>query len=149
MEKQIEELLSLIPTGQDIKSFISENDADEKMIDEWLWERIYKDRDWVKALSKAEDKWEELASSRYIPMVENNEEDVMAAYRERQRLANKKIEALEKEITLLKQPTNSLDELERWVSTAYLVIDKEVDTQFLILVNELLAKIQELKTITT
>jgi len=50
MEKKqtpIEELLKLIPDASDIKMFISENDADEKMLDEWLWERIFKGNDWV------------------------------------------------------------------------------------------------------
>ena len=28
--------------------YISENQADEKMLDNWLWERIYKDREWIK-----------------------------------------------------------------------------------------------------
>lgn len=43
----IEELLSLIPSGQEIMAYISDNQPDEKMLDEWLWERIWKDRDWV------------------------------------------------------------------------------------------------------
>lgn len=43
----IEELLSLIPSGQDIMAYIVDNDPDEKMLDEWLWERIWKDRDWI------------------------------------------------------------------------------------------------------
>lgn len=53
MEKQtaVRQLLSLIPDAAEIKAFISENDADEKMLDEWLWERIYKGKDW-EALEK-------------------------------------------------------------------------------------------------
>lgn len=43
----IEELLSLIPSGQDIMAYIADNQPDEKMLDEWLWERIWKDRDWI------------------------------------------------------------------------------------------------------
>ena len=43
----MQELLNLIPSGQEIKQAISDNDMDEKMLDEWLWERIYKDKDWV------------------------------------------------------------------------------------------------------
>ncbi len=48
MEKQtaVRQLLSLIPDAAEIKAFISENDADEKTLDEWLWERIYKGKDW-------------------------------------------------------------------------------------------------------
>jgi len=44
----IEQLLSLIPDASEIKNYIFENDPDEKMLDEWLYERIYKDRDWLK-----------------------------------------------------------------------------------------------------
>lgn len=40
-------LLSKIPDASEIKSFISENDADEKMLDEWLWEKIYKGVDYI------------------------------------------------------------------------------------------------------
>lgn len=48
MEKQtaVQQLLSLFPDAAEIKAFISENDADEKMLDQWLWERIYKGKDW-------------------------------------------------------------------------------------------------------
>lgn len=49
MEKKqtaVFELLSVIPTGAEIKQFIFENDADEKMLDEWLWAKIYKAKDW-------------------------------------------------------------------------------------------------------
>ena len=42
----IQELLSLIPSGQEIKQAISDNDMDEKMLDEWLWGRIYKGKNW-------------------------------------------------------------------------------------------------------
>lgn len=40
----VEILLSKIPNAAEIKAFISENDPDEKMLDEWLWEKIHK---WV------------------------------------------------------------------------------------------------------
>lgn len=39
-------LLTRIPDGPEIKAFISENDPDDKMLDEWLWERIYKGVDY-------------------------------------------------------------------------------------------------------
>lgn len=42
----VSELLSAIPSGAEIKQFIFDNDADEKMLDEWLWEKIYKSKDW-------------------------------------------------------------------------------------------------------
>lgn len=48
MKTAMQELLSIIPDASEIKGFISENDADEKMLDEWLWERLYKDKDWIK-----------------------------------------------------------------------------------------------------
>ena len=49
MEKKqtaVFQLLSAIPTGAEIKQFIFDNDADEKMLDEWLWANIYKAKDW-------------------------------------------------------------------------------------------------------
>jgi hypothetical protein len=49
MEKKqtvVFELLSAIPTGAEIKQFIFDNDADEKMLDEWLWAKVYKAKDW-------------------------------------------------------------------------------------------------------
>jgi len=39
-------LLTKIPNAAEIKEFISNNDADEKMLDEWLFERIYKGVDY-------------------------------------------------------------------------------------------------------
>ena len=39
-------LLSKIPDASQIKAFISENDADEKMLDEWLWKTIFKGNDY-------------------------------------------------------------------------------------------------------
>ena len=39
----MQELIELIPDAYQIKQFISENDADEKMLDEWLFDRIFKD----------------------------------------------------------------------------------------------------------
>lgn len=47
MKTAINELLNLIPNGYDIKQYISENDPDEKMLDEWLCERIYKNKNWL------------------------------------------------------------------------------------------------------
>ena len=43
----VQQLLSLIPDAAEIKAYISEHDADEKMLDQWLWERIYKSKDWL------------------------------------------------------------------------------------------------------
>jgi hypothetical protein len=43
----IEQLLSLIPDADEIIMYISEYQPDTKMLDEWLYERIYKGRDWV------------------------------------------------------------------------------------------------------
>lgn len=39
-------LLTKIPNASEIKEFISNNGADEKMLDEWLFERIYKGVDY-------------------------------------------------------------------------------------------------------
>jgi len=47
------------------------------------------------------------------------------------------------------QPTNSLDELERWVNENVIEVQTELNTFNVIEVSELLTKIQELKTITT
>lgn len=41
------QLLNAIPEASEIKDFIQENNADTKMLDEWLWERIYKGRDYL------------------------------------------------------------------------------------------------------
>lgn len=43
----VEQLLNSIPTGQEIKQAIFDNDMDEKMLDEWLFEKIYKCKDWL------------------------------------------------------------------------------------------------------
>lgn len=40
----VSKLLNAIPEASEIKDFIEENNADTKMLDEWLWERIYKGR---------------------------------------------------------------------------------------------------------
>jgi len=48
MDTPIQKLLKLIPDGAEIKQAIFDNDMDEKMLDEWLWERLYKGKDWVK-----------------------------------------------------------------------------------------------------
>ena len=50
MEKKqtaVRQLLNAIPEASEIKDFIEENNADTKMLDEWLWERIYKGRDYL------------------------------------------------------------------------------------------------------
>jgi hypothetical protein len=44
----VRQLLNCIPNATEIMDYISENQADEKMLDNWLWERIYKDREWIK-----------------------------------------------------------------------------------------------------
>jgi len=44
----LRQLLNCIPNATEIMDYISENQADEKMLDNWLWERIYKDREWIK-----------------------------------------------------------------------------------------------------
>jgi len=46
MKTVIQQLLELIPDAAQIKQYMSENEPDEKMLDEWLWERIFKGRDW-------------------------------------------------------------------------------------------------------
>ena len=43
----IEQLLSLIPDADEIIMYMSEYHPDTKMLDEWLYERIYKGRDWI------------------------------------------------------------------------------------------------------
>lgn len=43
----IQQLLSIIPDADEIITYISEHQPDTKMLDEWLYERIYKNRDWV------------------------------------------------------------------------------------------------------
>lgn len=47
MKTAMQELLESIPNAYEIKMFISENDADEKMLDEFLFERIYKNKNWL------------------------------------------------------------------------------------------------------
>jgi len=46
-QKAVRQLLNAIPEASEIKDFISENNADTKMLDEWLWERIYEGRDYL------------------------------------------------------------------------------------------------------
>lgn len=46
MKTPIQQLLECIPDAEQIKRFILENDADEQMIDQWLWELIYKEKNW-------------------------------------------------------------------------------------------------------
>lgn len=48
MKTVVNKLLANIPDAAQIKQFIFENDADEKMLDEWLFERIYQGKDWEK-----------------------------------------------------------------------------------------------------
>ena len=43
----IQQLLSIIPDADEIKTYISDYQPDTKMLDEWLYERIYKGRDWL------------------------------------------------------------------------------------------------------
>jgi hypothetical protein len=45
-QTSVDLLLTKIPNAAEIKEFISNNDADEKMLDEWLFERIYKGVDY-------------------------------------------------------------------------------------------------------
>lgn len=47
MKTPMQELLELIPSAAEIKEYLSNTDADEKMLDEWLWERIFKGNDWL------------------------------------------------------------------------------------------------------
>ena len=47
METVVNELLKYIPSGYDIKQYLSENDPDENMLDEWLFENIYKNKNWL------------------------------------------------------------------------------------------------------
>lgn len=48
MKTVIQQLLELIPDAAQIKQYMSENYPDEKMLDEWLHEKIYKGKDWEK-----------------------------------------------------------------------------------------------------
>jgi hypothetical protein len=59
-------LLTKIPNAAEIKEFISNNDADEKMLDEWLFERIYKGVDY-KQMEKKQiaDAWEDGAEAEH------------------------------------------------------------------------------------
>ena len=52
-ETPIKQIINLIPDASQIKEFISNNDADEKMLDEWLWERIFKGNDWLEKEKQA------------------------------------------------------------------------------------------------
>lgn len=63
-------LLSKIPDAAEIKAFISENDADEKMLDEWLWERIYKGVDY-KQMHREEIEKANIAGMEFIPVDPN------------------------------------------------------------------------------
>ena len=47
MKTPMQELLALIPDAREIKEYISEVQPDEKMLDEWLWERMFKGRNWI------------------------------------------------------------------------------------------------------
>jgi hypothetical protein len=50
-------LLTKIPNAAEIKEFISNNDADEKMLDEWLFERIYKGVDYKQMEKQQHEKF--------------------------------------------------------------------------------------------
>lgn len=41
------QLMERIPSAQEIKTAILEGDMDEKMLDEWLWEKIFKGIDYL------------------------------------------------------------------------------------------------------
>jgi len=43
----VEQLIELIPSGAEIKTAIFEGNMDEKMLDEWLWERIFRGKDFL------------------------------------------------------------------------------------------------------
>ncbi len=47
MKTVLTEFQHRIPDAYQIKKYISENDPDEKTLDEWLFETIYKDVDWM------------------------------------------------------------------------------------------------------
>jgi len=47
MKTVVQQLLELIPDAYEIKDYIFENDADTKMLDRWLWEKMFKGKDWV------------------------------------------------------------------------------------------------------
>ena len=46
MKTLLSQFIDIIPNASEIKQYIFENDPDEKMLDEWLWERMYK-KDWL------------------------------------------------------------------------------------------------------
>lgn len=48
MKTVLTEFQHRIPDAYQIKKYISENDPDEKMLDEWLFETIYKGVDWMR-----------------------------------------------------------------------------------------------------
>jgi hypothetical protein len=43
----IQQLLDLIPDADEIITYMFEYQPDTKMLDNWLYERIYKGRDWA------------------------------------------------------------------------------------------------------
>jgi hypothetical protein len=47
MKTAMQELIGLIPDAKEINEYISNNQPDEKMLDEWLWERMFKGRNWI------------------------------------------------------------------------------------------------------
>lgn len=47
MKTVVQQLLANIPDAAQIKQFISENDADEKMLDEWIAKKIHDAGDWI------------------------------------------------------------------------------------------------------
>jgi hypothetical protein len=42
----VNQLLPLIPDGDEIMDYICANNADARMLDDWLYQRMFKDRDW-------------------------------------------------------------------------------------------------------
>jgi len=43
----LQQLIDCIPIAEEIKEYISEYQPDTKMLDEWLWEKIYKNKNWI------------------------------------------------------------------------------------------------------
>lgn len=54
MKTVVQQLLANIPDATQIKQFISENDADEKMLDKWIAKKIHDAGDWINLEKEAE-----------------------------------------------------------------------------------------------
>jgi len=52
MKTAMQEFQNRIPDASQIKQYIFENDPDEKMLDEWLFEIIFKGVDWIEKEKK-------------------------------------------------------------------------------------------------